>query len=45
MPTYIIRKIDQDFWNRVKSKAALEQKPLRGLILELLADYIKDKRS
>lgn len=43
MPTYIIRKIDQDFWNRVKSKAALGQVSIRTLILELLHDWLEAK--
>lgn len=45
MPTYIIRKIDQDFWNRVRSAAALDQKTVRALILELLAGYVAARES
>lgn len=41
--SYIIRKIDQDFWNRVKSKAALQQKQIRVVIIELLNIWLEAK--
>ena len=44
MPSFILRQIDQDFWNKVKSKAALEQRTIKTVIFDLLAKWLKEKR-
>jgi hypothetical protein len=36
---YIIRDIDPGLWARVKSRAALESRPMRAIILALLTWY------
>lgn len=41
MAVYILRNIDDQLWRKVKVKAASEGKPLRAVILELLAKYVK----
>ena len=45
MPSFILRQIDQDFWNKVKSKAALEQRTIKTVIFDLLAKWLKEKKS
>lgn len=42
MGSYILRKIDEDLWRRVKSKAALEGTTLKALIERLLAGWLAD---
>lgn len=39
MPSYILRKIDESLWARVKARAEQEGHPLRWVILQLLARY------
>ena len=39
MPTYILRDLPPELWDRVKVRAALEGRPLRALLLELLRRY------
>lgn len=42
MASYILRKIDPDFWHRVKTKALKEKRTgLRDLILDLLTQWLK----
>jgi hypothetical protein len=43
MPAYILRDIDTDLWARVKERAALDGRSLRGLILWLLERYAEGK--
>jgi hypothetical protein len=43
MPSYILRNIDPDLWERVKVKAVSEGRSLRGLILWLLEKYADGK--
>lgn len=43
MAAYILRDIDDDFWKRVKGKAALEGVSVKDLLLRLLADWMKKK--
>ncbi len=45
MPSFILRQIDQEFWNKVKSKAALEQRTIKTVIFELLTKWLKEKKS
>ena len=37
--SYILREIPPELWKQVKSRAALDGKPLRALMLEWLASY------
>lgn len=37
--TYILRKIDDDLWKRVKAKAALQGVSIRALIERLLQEW------
>lgn len=37
----MIDKVDKDLRQKVKSKAALEDKTLRQVVIELLENYIK----
>ena len=39
MPSFILRKIDPDLWERVKAQATKEGRPLRWVLLRLLAVY------
>lgn len=39
MPSYILRNIDPDLWERFKARAEREQIPMRVLILKLIAAY------
>jgi hypothetical protein len=39
MSSFILRKIDPDLWQRVKTRATGEQLPLRQLLLLLLRGY------
>ena len=38
---YTIRDIDPIVWRQVKVKAAQEGKPIRTVLLELIAGYVK----
>lgn len=40
MPVYMLRGIDPELWRRVKSRAALEGKPLREVWIALLEAYV-----
>ncbi len=42
MAEYILRKIDDTLWADVKAKAALEERPLRVILLRLLRAYTAD---
>jgi hypothetical protein len=37
--TYLLRRIPDDLWIRVKRRASLEGRPLRFIILKLLERY------
>lgn len=39
MPSYILRDIDPQLWQRVKARAEREGHPLRWVILTLLTKY------
>lgn len=39
MASFIIRKIDDGLWEKVKAQATKEGRPLRWLLLRLLALY------
>lgn len=41
MPSYILRTIDPDLWEQVKERADREGRPLRFVLLTLLAEYVK----
>lgn len=41
MTDFIIRKIDDGLWQRVKAQAAKEGRPLRWLLIRLLELYAK----
>ena len=41
MPSFILRNIDPELWVGVKAQAAKEGRPLRWLILRLLALYAR----
>jgi len=41
MATYILRKINDDLWRKVKVKAASEGKSIRVVLLEFLTKYAK----
>ena len=36
---YLLRDIDKDLWRRARSRALLEGKTIREVILQLLADW------
>lgn len=40
MPSYILRNIDPDLWERVKAKADTDGVAMRAIILALLAMYV-----
>jgi predicted HicB family RNase H-like nuclease len=42
MASFVIRKIDESLWRRVKSKAALEGISLKDLVLGLIEAYAKE---
>lgn len=42
MTTYLLEHIPDLTWRKVKSKAALEGRTMRSVILELLANYIEE---
>jgi hypothetical protein len=41
MSAYILRNIDPTLWESVKAQAAKEGRPLRFVILALLAAYVR----
>lgn len=41
MASCTLRDIDDKLWHAVKVKAAQDGKPIRAVILELLAKYVK----
>jgi hypothetical protein len=41
VPSFILRDIDEDFWKKVKSKAAAEGITIKALILQLLERWVK----
>ena len=41
MPSYILRDIDPNLWQAFKERAASEGRPLRWIIFQLIASYIK----
>ncbi len=41
MASFIIRKIDADLWASVKAQSEKEGRPLRWLLIRLLALYAK----
>jgi hypothetical protein len=43
MPSYILRNIDADLWERVKARASEDGRSLRGLIMWLLEKYAEGK--
>lgn len=43
MPSYILRTIDPDLWERVKARAQKEEVSLRDVILGLLEMYADGK--
>lgn len=43
MPNYILRDLPPDLWAEVKARADREGKPLRAVLLQLLADYAAGK--
>ena len=49
MASFILRRIEEemgpDFWPRVKAKAALQQRPIKRIVLELIRAWLDDTRS
>jgi hypothetical protein len=45
MPSYILRTIDADLWERVKARSKADGLPLRRVILALLQMYADGKVS
>ncbi len=43
MSSYILRKIDDALWRRVKSEAALEGSSVKAVIERLLQQWIQSK--
>jgi hypothetical protein len=43
MQTFLLRDIDPDFWAKVKSKAALERRPVKAVIYALLKEWLGRK--
>lgn len=41
MASFLVRNIDEAFWRRVKSQAALEGLSTKELILRLLSEWLK----
>lgn len=41
MASFILRKVDDDLWQKFKQRAQAEGRSLRWVILELIAHYIK----
>ena len=44
MGSYILRKIDEDQWKRVKVKAAQEGRTVKAVIESLLAAWLKGSK-
>lgn len=42
VPDYIIRKIDDALWRKVKARAEAEGRSIRWVIVEMLKRYVKD---
>lgn len=42
--TYIMKNLDRAFWQRVKSKAALQGLSVRELIDQLLRGWVKESK-
>lgn len=41
MPSFIIRDIPEDFWIKVKTKAASQNLTVKAVIFELLKGWVK----
>lgn len=41
---YYLKGIDPDFWRKVKSRAAMEGKPIKGVIVELLKKWLRERK-
>lgn len=44
MASYILRKIDDALWHRVKVKALQEKRTIKDVIESLIAAWLKEKR-
>lgn len=40
MASYIVRRLEPEFWQRVKAKALAEQVTIQDLIVRLLNDWL-----
>lgn len=38
---YLLDRIPADFWSQVRAKAKVEKVSIRGLVLRLLADWLR----
>lgn len=45
MPSYIIRKLDDGLWKRVKARAASDELPLRAVLVALVKLYAEGRVS
>jgi hypothetical protein len=41
---YYLKDIDPEFWRKVKSRAAAEGKSIKGVIIELLKKWLRERK-
>jgi hypothetical protein len=41
MPTYLLRDVDAELWEKVKARAATEGRNMRWVLLRLLESYVE----
>ena len=42
MPSYILRDVDPQLWQKLKVKAAREGEAIRAVILRLIKEYVRN---
>ena len=41
---YYLKDVDPDLWRKVKSRAATEGKSIKGVIIELLKKWLRERK-
>ncbi len=41
---YYLKDIDPELWRKVKSRAAAEGKSIKGVIIELLKEWLRERK-
>jgi hypothetical protein len=41
---YYLKDVDPEFWRKVKSRAAAEEKSIKDVIIELLKKWLRERK-